>query len=238
MDTSYFDSFIETLGREALNQIQLRKFQLALEQVLRGNAFYRRKFAEAGLHDAAEIRTFDDFRRLPFTLKAELSDDQAAHPPYGTNLTFERSRYTRIHQTSGTTGRPLLWLDTDESWQWWLRCWAAVYRAAGVGADDRVFFAFSFGPFIGFWSAFEAARHVGALAVPGGGMSSYQRAKAIQAHGITVLVCTPTYAMHLAEVAEQEGIDIAGGSVRTTIHAGEPGASLPATKQRIERAWG
>jgi len=238
MDTSYFDPFIETLGREALAQIQLKKFQEMASQVLRGNAFYGAKFRAAGLENAADVRTFDDFRRLPFTLKSELSEDQASNPPYGTNLSFPRERYTRIHQTSGTTGRPLLWLDTDESWTWWLRCWAAVYQAAGVTADDRIFYAFSFGPFIGFWSAFEAARYAGALAVPGGGMSSYQRAKAILAHEITVLVCTPTYAMHLAEVAEQNGIDIAGGSVKKTIHAGEPGASLPGTKQRIESAWG
>ncbi len=103
---------------------------------------------------------------------------------------------------------------------------------------DRIFFAFSFGPFIGFWSAYEGAQRSGALAVPGGGMSSFQRAKAILEHDISVLVCTPTYALHLAEVAEQEGIDLVHSSVNITIHAGEPGASVPATKARIEAAWG
>ncbi|MFQ5466593.1 MAG: phenylacetate--CoA ligase family protein [Kiloniellaceae bacterium] len=238
MDTHYFDPFMETLDRESLARIQLQRFREAASQVLGGNAFYRAKFRKAGLENAADLRTFDDFRRLPFTLRSELSEDQAAHPPYGTNLSFPRARYTRIHETSGTTGRALLWLDTDESWSWWLRCWAAVYQAAGVTAGDRIFYAFSFGPFIGLWSAFEAARTVGALAVPGGGMSSHQRAKAILAHDITVLVCTPTYAMHLAEVAEQDGIDMANCKVKRTIHAGEPGASLPGTKQRIEGAWG
>lgn len=238
METTDLDTFMETLGREALAQIQIKRFQMLLAPLLEGNAFYRSKFKAAGIEKAEDIKTFEDFRRLPFTSKYELSEDQAGNPPYGTNLTFPREHYTRIHQTSGTTGQPLLWLDTKESWNWWLRGWAAVYRAAGVSAGDRVFLAFSFGPFIGFWSAFEAARYVGALAVPGGGMSSYQRARAILAHEITTLVCTPTYALHLAEVAEQDGIDVATCSVTKTIHAGEPGASVPATKQRIERAWG
>jgi len=241
MQTSYLDPFIETLGRTALTQIQIKKLQLMLEPVLESNAFYGRKLKEAGLDNPSVIRTLDDmglFKRLPFTTKQELSADQAANPPYGTNLTYPRECYTRIHQTSGTTGAPLRWLDTSESWEWWGRCWAAVYTAAGVDSSDRIFFAFSFGPFIGFWSAHQGAQRIGALAIPGGGMSSFQRAKAILDHEVTVLVCTPTYSLHLAEVAEQEGIDLVNSAVSTVILAGEPGASLPATKRRIEKVWG
>jgi phenylacetate-CoA ligase len=219
-------------------QIQLKKFQMMLEPVLKTNTFYRHKLNEVGVKHPQDIKTRDDLRRLPFTVKQELSADQVAHPPYGTNLTFPRQSYTRIHQTSGTTGEPLLCLDTKESWNWWASCWTAVYNAAGVTPMDRIFFAFSFGPFIGFWSAYEGAQTIGALSVPGGGMSTRQRARAILVHDISVLVCTPTYALHLAEVAEQEGLAIADSSVRITIQAGEPGASLPATKNRIETAWG
>jgi phenylacetate-CoA ligase len=238
MQNNYLDPFIETLGREALTQIQLKKFQLMLEPVLNSNAFYRRKLGQAGVRQPEDVQTLEDLRRLPFTTKIELTSDQAEHPPYGSNLTYSRERYTRIHQTSGTTGEPLRCLDTDESWQWWARCWAAVYKAASVTSMDRIFFAFSFGPFIGFWSAYEGARLIGALSFPGGGMSSHQRVRAIVVNDVSVLVCTPTYAMHLVEVAEQEGLDIKNSNVRITIHAGEPGASLPATKQRIESAWG
>jgi phenylacetate-CoA ligase len=241
METSYLDPFIETLGRSALTQIQIKKLQLMLAEVLESNEFYRHKLKQAGLDSPNDIRTLDDmgiFKRLPFTTKQELSADQAANPPYGTNLTYPREKFTRIHQTSGTTGAPLRWLDTPESWDWWGRCWATVYTAAGVASSDRIFFAFSFGPFIGFWSAHQGAQRIGALAIPGGGMSSYQRTKAILDHEVTVLVCTPTYSLHLAEVAEQEGIDIANSAVKTVILAGEPGASLPSTKQRIEAAWG
>lgn len=238
MKFELLDPLVEGLGREALEQVQLRKFQLMLATVLRTNAFYGEKLRAAGVEKAEDIRTLSDYRQLPFTTKAEFSADQSAHPPYGTNLTFPLKRYTRIHQTSGTTAEPLRWLDTRESWNWWSRCWAAVYKAAGVTAEDRIFFAFSFGPFIGFWSAHEGARRIGAFSVPGGGMSSIQRLRSILANDITVLVCTPSYALHLAEVAEQAGIDLSHSRVRLTIHAGEPGASVPATKRRIEAAWG
>ncbi len=238
MESKYLDPFIETLGREALEQIQLKKLQMMLTPVLKQNPFYRRKLNEAGVTAPEDIAIFDDYWRLPFTAKHELSADQGAHPPYGSNLTYPREKYTRIHQTSGTTGEPLRWLDTEESWSWWARCWASVYKAAGVTTLDRIFLAFSFGPFIGFWSAWEGARHIGALALPGGGMSSLQRLKAIIDNDVSVLICTPTYALHLAEVAAQEGIDIAGSNVRVTIHAGEPGASLPSTRHRIEETWG
>ena len=232
------DPFIEKLGRHALEEVQLRKFQLMLDKILTHNAFYQQKLNAAGIISSSDVKSLDDFRKLPFTTKHELVHDQANNPPYGTNLTFPLELYTRIHQTSGTTGEPLRCLDTEESWDWWARCWASVYRAAGVTPSDRIFFAFSFGPFIGFWSAYAGAQRIGALALPGGGMSSLQRVKFMLKNEVTVLVCTPTYALHLAEVAEQEGINLADSSIRITIHAGEPGASLPATKELIERVWG
>jgi phenylacetate-CoA ligase len=238
MEASCLETVIETLDQEVLTQIQLKKFQMMLGSVLESNPFYRCKLFEAGVNNPEDVGTFEELQHLPFTTKAELSADQAAHPPYGTNLTFPLEHYTRIHQTSGTTCEPLRCLDTEESWNWWARCWATVYRASGVTPLDRIFFAFSFGPFIGFWSGYEGARLIKALAVPGGGMSSYQRVKAILVNDITVLVCTPTYALHLANVAGKEGLNIAGSNVRITIHAGEPGASIPATKKRIESLWG
>ena len=103
-----------------------------------------------------------DLAKLPFTTKAELIADQDANPPWGTALTEPIERYTRYCQTSSTTGRPLRWLDTNESWQWMLECWKAVYRGARVGPGDRMFFPFSFGPFLGFWAAFEAGCQIGA----------------------------------------------------------------------------
>ena len=228
----------ETLDRKVLEQQQLQQLQALLAITLADNPFYRTKLTAAGIEDASDITRVQDLSRLPYTSKQELSEDQRQSPPYGNNFSLPRHAYSRLHQTSGTTGERLRWLDTPQSWEWWGRCWQAVYRAAGVNADDRVFFAFSFGPFIGFWSAYEGASQLGALAITGGGMSSEQRLEAILANEATVLVCTPTYALHLAEVARNVGLDISSSAVHTTIHAGEPGASIPATKRKIEQAWG
>jgi len=178
------------------------------------------------------------FAELPFTTKQELVDDQAQRPPFGTDLTYPLEQYIRIHQTSGTAGKPVLWLDTKESWDWWLGCWEEVFKGAGVRVGDRVFVAFSFGPFIGFWAAFEAAQRVGAMVISGGGQSTEQRLRAIFDREATVLVCTPTYALRLADTARQEGLDMSCGPIRITVHAGEPGASIPETRRRIQEGFG
>ena len=225
---------LQTASRDEIEAHQLARLRAGLSHLLASNGFYQRKLA--GI-DPQSITDLDTFRKLPFTTKRELVSDQLEHPPYGTNLTYPLRDYLRLHQTSGTTGQPLKILDTAESWDWWAACWQTIYEAAGVTNEDIVFLAFSFGPFIGFWSAYEGARRVGALIVPGGGQTSLQRLQTIQATGATVLVCTPTYALHLAEVAQAEGIDIAASAIRVTIHAGEPGASIPNTRRRIEAAW-
>ena len=142
-----------------------------------------------------------DLSKLPLTTKQELVADQQASPPWGTNLTEPLERYTRYNQTSSTTGDPLRWLDTNESWQWMLECWKAVYGAARVDARDRIFFPFSFGPFLGFWTAFEAGCQLGAHCIPAGGMSSQARLALIDTLKPTVICCTPTYALRLLEVA-------------------------------------
>ena len=153
-------------------QTQLHRLREMIVPVLAANTFYKRKLTEVGITDPNDVQTLADYRELPFTTKAELSTDQVSHPPYGTNLTFPLARYTCLHRTSGTTGSPLRWLDTAESWDWWGKCWGDIYRAAGVTAADRLMIAFSFGPFIGFWSAYHGAQQLGALTIPNGGMTS------------------------------------------------------------------
>jgi phenylacetate-CoA ligase len=218
----------ETWTDEDRRHAQWARLSAKLPELQRENAFYRAKLP----------KTARDLRELSFTTKSELSADQAAHPPFGTNLTYPIDRYVRLHQTSGTTGGPLRILDTAESWDWWRDCWQAVYRAAGVTARDRIFFAFSFGPFVGFWSAFGGAERLGALCLTGGAMTTIERVAAIVATDATVLMSTPTYALRLAEAAREEGIDLARSELRVSIHAGEPGASIPATRDRIEKELG
>ena len=228
-------SQLETAARELTEAHQLARLQVGLQRILPRNTFYARKYLHG--QTTLKLESLADFRRLPFTMKREFVDDQMTHPPFGENLTYPPGNYVRLHQTSGTTGRPLKILDTQETWDWWADCWTTVYEAAGVTRDDVVYLAFSFGPFIGFWSAYEGAKRLGALTVPGGGMDSVQRLRAMQEAGATVLVCTPSYALHLAEVAQEHHIDLSQLAIRVTIHAGEPGASIPATRQRIEQAW-
>jgi phenylacetate-CoA ligase len=233
---SYFDEATETLPRERLADLQFGKLQAMLAELWGRNLFYTNKWQAAGVQPS-DIRTLDDLARLPLTKKGELVADQAAHGPFGSNLTYPVEAYVRMHQTSGTTGVPLKVMDTNESWDWWGRCWGHVLSGAGVTAADRLFMAFAFGPFIGFWAAVEGARKIGAVMIPGGGRDSQQRLELMREAGATVLCCTPSYALRLAEVATELGFDLARIPMRATVHAGEPGASIPSTKQRIQAAW-
>ncbi len=229
----------ECQPRAALEAQQAARLGTLLRKLRGRNVFYDRKLARAGI-DVERIALPADLTALPCTTKAELAADQEAAPPWGTALTEPLDRYTRYHQTSSTTGRPLRWIDTPESWQWMLDCWKAVYRAAGVTARDRILFPFSFGPFLGFWTGFEAATQMGAHAIPAGGMTSGQRLALIDTLAPTVICCTPTYGLRLLDVArETRGREtLTDSSVRVMIVAGEPGGSIPATRGRIERGWG
>jgi phenylacetate-CoA ligase len=206
-----------------------------LRAIVPHNGFYAPRLEAAGLNTDCSL---EDFRaNMPLTTKAELMADQENHPPYGLVHTFPPDRYVRCHQTSGTTGKPLRWLDTAESWQWMVDCWKEVFIAAGIGAGDRVMFTFSFGPFIGFWLGWDAAQQLGCLCIPGGGMNSAQRLQLMTNNEANVLCCTPTYAVRLAEVAHVEGVDLSQTAIKKIIAAGEPGSSIPAVRERIVEMW-
>jgi phenylacetate-CoA ligase len=233
---TYFNEATETLTREQLGALQLSKLQVMMSHLWGKNRFYTEKWKAADVQPS-DIHSLTDLAGLPLTRKKELTDDQATHGPFGTNLTYPLEAYIRMHQTSGTTGTPLKVFDTSESWDWWGRCWGHVLAGAGVTASDRVFLAFAFGPFIGFWAAVEGAKEIGALMIPGGGRDTQQRLEMMLAAKATVLCCTPSYALRMAEIAHEIGFDIRSIPLKATIHAGEPGASVPAVKQRIENSW-
>jgi len=213
---------------------QLAQLRRLLAAILPRNAFYHSKLAGV---DPAVDSLADFSARFPFTTKQELVGDQSQNPPFGSNLTQPAAAYTRFHQTSGTTRAPLRWLDTPENWRGMVESWKAIYRAAGVKAGDRIYFAFSFGPFIGFWLAFDAAQDLDCLCIPGGGLGTEGRLRAILDNNATVLCCTPSYAIYLAEAATAAKLPLAQSAVRTLIVAGEPGGSVPATRQRLQDAW-
>jgi phenylacetate-CoA ligase len=175
---------------------------------------------------------------IPLLTKGELVEDQRRHPPFGTNLTYPLDRYTQLHHTSGTTGPPLRVLDTAEDWAWWRRLFAHTLSVAGVGAEDRVALAFSFGPHVQFWAAREGLQEVESMAVPLGGMTSVQRLQTIAEVEATAVMCTPTYALRLIEVALEERLEGALESIAVVICTGEPGASLPTVRSRIEDGFG
>lgn len=223
----------QALDPSELSSLQRRKLGNLLREIGTTNAFYQQKLK--GLSFDPER---DDLSKLPFTTRQEIEADQVAHPPYGTNLTYPVEQYRRYHQTSGTGGRPVRWLDDRASWDWFRSCWELILHAAGVTPKDRLMFPFSFGPFIGFWAAFEGADSMGCLCLPAGGMSTTARLKMLMDNEADFVLCTPTYALRMAETASEEGIDLAATCVRGVIVAGEPGGSVPGVRDRIESAWG
>jgi phenylacetate-CoA ligase len=219
---------LEALDRPALEQLQLAKLNALLADVVPRNPFYAAKLRGC----PRQLDRLDQLSELPFTTKDELA---AADPD--SLRTFPIQEFVRFHQTSGTHGRPLPVLDTAADWQWWLDGWQFVLDAAEAQPGDRAFLAFSFGPFIGFWTAHDALVQRGVLVIPSGGMNSLARLELLERAGATLLCCTPSYALRLAEVAAEHKIELARGGVRRIIVAGEAGGSQGSVRQRIEEAW-
>ena len=222
---------LERLSRDELTCLQLDRLNRLLEAILPRNRLYAEKLADVRL----PVSSLDELTDWPFTTKDELA--QTALDGIAANHTYAREHYIRFHRTSGTRGRPLAILDTADDWQWWIETWQYVLDAAGLEPTDRVFAAFSFGPFIGFWTGCDAALARGAMVIPGGGLTTLARIELIRTSQATALMCTPSYALHMAESAKEEGIDIRATAVQTIIVAGEPGGSVPAIRHRIETAW-
>ena len=238
MEGKYLEPEIETASRATLRRMQEPRLAAQVEHAWRNSPFYRRKLDAAGVKPDS-VRSLDDLARLPFTTKDELKQSQAEHPLWGDFLAVPFDDVLRVHMTSATTGRPLAFLDTRDDWYGFYHSYARSLHAFGVRKSDMVMAAFSYGPWIGYWSGFYAAQDLGCLMFPVGGFSTEQRLDALLTYPITVLGCTPSYALFLAETAAKKGIDLAKQTeLRITWHTGEPGASIPATKAKIEAAFG
>jgi phenylacetate-CoA ligase len=223
---------IEALDRAMLERLQLEKLNRLLAELRATNAFYQPKLAGCPL----ALDSLEQLSELPFTTKDELQPP-AGEENLAANHTYPVERYVRFHQTSGTRGRPLAVLDTAQDWDWWIECWQYVLDAAQITSSDRALLAFSFGPFVGFWSAFDALIARGTLVIPGGGLGSLARIELIERTQATALFCTPTYALRLAQVGAENQIQLNQLPVEKIIVAGEPGGSVPAIRERIETAW-
>ncbi len=237
-DSPYWNPKAETMPRDDLRRLQGHRLARTVERAYQGSAFHRRLFDQHGVRPS-DIRGLDDLDRLPFTTRDAWMASQAAHLPFGEMLLRPAETAIRYHTTSGTTGRmPLRVLDGRTDWKWIAECWCYGFHGFGVRPHDIVFFAFSYGTFIGFWGAHYACEKMGCLVLPSGNMTTQGRVELIEQMGATVVCATPTYALRLAQEARDLGIDLPGGSVKRLILSGEPAGSIPATKRMIEEQWG
>jgi len=218
-------------SRGSLEGHQLLRLNSLLKEVSK-RPFYRQRFDDK----TPVVNRLSDLLELPILEKSELLSTGNCSP--GKQFDLGINCYTRFHQTSGTKGFPMAVLDTADDWDWWLRCWDYVLDAGEVTNADVAMMAFSFGPFIGFWTANDALVKRGALVVPGGGLSTENRIRMIFDQHCTVLCCTPTYALHLLAVAKKLALDLQQTAIRRIIVAGEPGGSVASIRSRLEEGWG
>jgi len=236
--TPYWNPKTETLAREDLRALQFAKLQRVVSWAQARSPFYRRTFKAAGF-SAEDLRTWDDFQRVPFLTREQWMTSQVEHPPYGELPVTGPQNAIRMHTTSGTSGRiPLRALDSRKDWQWSAEMWCYALWGAGVRASDIAYVAFGYGTFIGFWGLHNGLEKLGALTLPGGAQTTASRVRQIIDFDVTVVATTPTYAFRMAEEARKLGIDLPGSKVTTLILSGEPAGSIAETKAIIEKEWG
>ena len=236
----YWNPILETLPREKLQRLQLKKFQNIFKWAYEHSKFYHKVYSEAGI-ELGDIRTFDDIRKVPKVEKSMMRAIQGKDPyPYGDMLCVPLGEVTEYHQTSGTTGQPVYQADTWQDWEWHADAWAYVLYAQGYRASDRVFLPFGYNIFIAFWGAHYGAEKLGCEVIPGGVLNTEARILRMQELRATAMMATPTYILGMADVARRKlGIDPARDlQIRKITVAGEPGGSIPTTKKRMEEAWG
>lgn len=235
----YWNPVLETLPRAQLERLKLLKFKRAVGHAYANSPFYRKKLDSAKI-TPDDIKSLSDIQKIPRTDKNELRDAQQTDPfPYGSLLSVPTDDVTAYHQTSGTTGQAVRQADSWRDWEWWSECWATILWAQGFRPQDRVFIPFSYGVFIAFWAGHYACEKIGCEVIAGGGLSTEDRILKMREIKATALMCTPTYALHMTEVAARLGIDPARElHVRRMLCSGEPGALIPSTKRRIEGRWG
>jgi len=233
----YWNPVLETLPPEKIRRLQFSKFKRLLGWTYQRSKFHRELYDRAAVHPE-EIRSLDDIRSIPAVEKSMMRGIQCKDPfPYGDALCVSLDDVCEFHQTSGTTGQPVYQADSWQDWEWWAECWACILWAQGYRPGDRVFIPFGYNVFVAFWAGHYAAEKIGAEVVPGGVLDTQARILKIAELRCTAMMATPTYVLGMADTARRMGIDPAELTVRRITCAGEPGASIPSTKRRMEEAW-
>ncbi|MBM4329082.1 MAG: phenylacetate--CoA ligase [Deltaproteobacteria bacterium] len=236
----YWNPFLETLPRERLERLQLRKFRRIVRWAYEHSRFHRALYEKAGV-EPDEIKSLEQVRLVPKVEKSMLRPIQSKDPfPYGDALCVPLDEVTEFHQTSGTTGQPVYQPDTWQDWEWFSECWATLLWAQGYRPHDRVFLPFGYNVFVAFWTGHYASEKIGCETVPGGVLDTQARILKMQELRATAMMATPTYVLGMADAAQRKlGIDPAKDLfVRRITCAGEPGALIPSTKERMEKLWG
>jgi phenylacetate-CoA ligase len=238
MESLYWNPSHETMPRDELEALQVRKLRNLLGWAESQVPYHAKRLNDAGVTPGS-ISSLDDLSRIPFMTRDEWMQGQLDHPPYGPILAAPEESAIRYHLTSGTTGKtPIRVLDSMKDWEWIAEMWCYGFWGFGVRPSDAVFFAFSYGTFVGFWGAHYACEKIGCLVLPGGNMTTEARVNQIMDMNATVVCSTPTYALRMAQEARAMGIDLVSSSVERLILSGEPAGSIPATKKLIEEQWG
>ncbi len=238
VEEEYWNPIMETLPREKIRYLQLNKFKRIFKWAYNHSKFHRNLYEKAGMKPE-DIRSFEDIKHVPTVEKAMMRDIQQKDPfPYGDALCVPLEEVTEFRQTSGTTGQPVYQPDTWQDWEWWSECWSYILWAQGYRAKDRVFIPFGYNIFVAFWAGHYAAEKMGCEVVPGGVLDTKARILKIQELKATAMMGTPTYILGMAETAGKMNIDPSKMTINKITCAGEPGASIPSTKKRMEDTWG
>lgn len=233
----FWDSDIETLPRSRIDAIQLERLRWQVERCHSKAPFYRERFDRAGVN-ATRLQSLDDIRHFPVVTKSELRAEQAMHPPFGRYDVAMVSERRELHPSTGTTGVPVntIWSAGDA--EVIADHTARTMWSFGVRPDDIVQNAFAYGLWVAGIAVHYACARIGCLVIPIGAGTTSRQVDYLQSPGSTVLMATPSFALHIGEHLRERGVNPADIPLRAGCFGGEPGAEVPATRARIERALG
>jgi len=236
----FWNPLLETLPREKIRELQVKKFRRIMKWAFEHSKFHHQLYKDAGM-EPGDVKTMADIARVPKVEKSMMRGIQKKDPyPYGDMLCVPLEDVSEFRQTSGTTGQPVYQPDTWQDWEWWAEAWAYILYSQGYRKSDRVFIPFGYNIFVAFWAGHYGAEKLGCEVVPGGVLNTEARLLKMQELRATAPMATPTYILGMADTARKKlGIDPATDlNIQKITCAGEPGASIPTTKKRMEEAWG